>query len=78
MKVKLRFVGVAKRQANQPDVEADLPGGATVGAAVAQYGFTQEAEVSVLVNGRAAEWSCPLCDGDELVVVPPLVGGSCG
>ena len=76
MRVRLKFVGVARRQTQLQDVERDLAPGTTVGAAVAEFGFAHEAEVSVLVNGKAAEWGSPLADGDEVVVVPPLVGGA--
>jgi molybdopterin converting factor small subunit len=73
--VRFRFVGVSRQQSRAPVAESDLAAGATVGVALASYGFNREAEVSVLVNGRAAEWDLPLVEGDEVVVVPPLVGG---
>ena len=53
----------------------ELPSGTTIGQALGDLGIFHEAEVSLLVGGRIVEWSYLLRDGDEVAVVPPLVGG---
>jgi hypothetical protein len=50
--------------------------GTTVEEALHDLGVRHEAEVSVLVRGRAVSAERWLEPDDELVVIPPLVGGS--
>jgi sulfur carrier protein ThiS len=50
--------------------------GATVGEALRDLGIVHEAEVSVLIDGRVVSAERSLEPGDELIVVPPLVGGN--
>lgn len=77
IKIRIRFAGMSR---HLPGVDAGwreqtAPSDATVGSVLGGYGLQHEAEVSVLVNGLAVEWSHILQQGDEVVVVPPLVGG---
>jgi sulfur carrier protein ThiS len=50
--------------------------GTTVGEALHDIGIAHEAEVSVMIGGRVVSAERELEPGDELVVVPPLVGGA--
>lgn len=41
-----------------------------------QHGLTLATErLRVAVNGEFAEWDSALCDGDEIVFLPPVSGG---
>lgn len=52
------------------------PPGTTVGDALLDLGIAHEAEVSVLIGGRVVSAERLLEPGDDLLVVPPLVGGA--
>lgn len=69
--VRIRLVGVAGGGSHA----RELPANATVGDALRALGDYRDADVSVLIQGRVAEWSQPLGDGDDLLVIPPLAGG---
>jgi molybdopterin converting factor small subunit len=65
----------------QPDGEAgrkprvfDLPEGTTVGAVIESLGLPDEPRV-LFVNGRHAEESTSLVEGDRLAIFPPVAGG---
>jgi molybdopterin converting factor small subunit len=52
-----------------------LPGGATVGSLLEQIGVSAELEVTAGVNGRLAQRSTALSDGDEVDLFSPMEGG---
>ena len=52
-----------------------LPAGATVAALLAQIGVDPEQEVTAGLNGRLAQRSAVLADGDQLDLFSPMEGG---
>ncbi|MEJ5376349.1 MAG: MoaD/ThiS family protein [bacterium] len=52
-----------------------LPWGATVASAIEALGIPEDTAKVVLVNGRHASLSYSLCEGDILVLFPPVEGG---
>ena len=76
--VTLRLYGLGRElgHAGGTPVARSYPPGATVGEALRDLGIAHEAEVSVLIGGRVVSAERTLESGDELLVVPPLVGGS--
>ncbi len=75
--VTFRLYGLGRQlgHAGTSPLARTYPVGTTVGDALRDLGLAHEAEVSVLIGGRVVSASKPLEPGDELVVVPPLVGG---
>jgi molybdopterin synthase sulfur carrier subunit len=53
----------------------DLGPGATVGQLLEKLGIPADFEKRVLVNGRHAEPSTPLSEGDDVFIYPPAAGG---
>jgi sulfur carrier protein ThiS len=52
----------------------ELPGEATIADLVTRLGLPTEPRI-VFVNGRHAEESQALCEGDRLAIFPPVAGG---
>ncbi len=76
--VTIKLYGLTRRLggASVSPLVRTYPRGATVGVALRDVGIAHEAEVSVLIGGRVVSAERPLEPGDELLVIPPLVGGS--
>jgi len=76
--VTFRIYGLGRELGHAVDspVARSFPPGATVGEALHDLGIGHEAEVSVLISGRVVSAERTLESGDELLVVPPLVGGT--
>ena len=53
----------------------ELPEGATVGQVLKKIEFPADLERVLLVNGRRADGSAQLADGDEIFVFMPAAGG---
>ena len=53
----------------------DLPAGADVSAAIVALGLPRGHVFMVLVNGRRADLSTELHEGDEVTLMPPFSGG---
>jgi molybdopterin synthase sulfur carrier subunit len=53
----------------------NLGPGATVGQLLEKLGIPADFEKRVLVNGRHAEPSTPLSEGDDVFIYPPAAGG---
>lgn len=42
----------------------------------ALHGFKlSEVQVKAAVNAQVASWDAPLCDGDTVLLIPPVAGG---
>lgn len=52
-----------------------LPGGSTVASAIRALGIPEETPKVLLLNGRHASLLDLLCEGDRLVLFPPVEGG---
>jgi sulfur carrier protein ThiS len=76
--VTFRLYGLGRHfaPAGESPIVRRYPPGATVGEALRDLGIAHEAEVSVMIDGRVVSAERLLEPGDELVVVPPLVGGA--
>ncbi len=53
----------------------ELPPGSTVASAIKALGIHEKTPKVVLLNGRHASPSDCLCEGDRLVLFPPVEGG---
>jgi MoaE-MoaD fusion protein len=84
MRVTVLFFGVLKETLAGKHQTLDLPQGATVDAVLAHY--RDEApqagsiwhSLAVAVNRQYAPRDCPLHEGDEVALLPPVSGGSGG
>ena len=89
MKVKLRFVGTLASSQN-PEQELEVKNGTTWGDALRtifkefnlgeikyEEGFSLRAPGYLLLflNGKQQTPDTKLCEGDEILITPPLVGG---
>ncbi len=59
----------------QEKFSLDLEPGATVGLLISTLKIPPELERAVLVNGRRANPSTRLEEGDEIFIFPPAAGG---
>jgi molybdopterin converting factor small subunit len=59
----------------QEKFDLDLSPGTTVGQLLDELGIPLDFEKRVLVNGRHAEPSTRLSDGDDVFIYPPAAGG---
>ena len=81
MRVRVRLFAVLREVAGRPELELELPAGATPEAAwqalVEAHPAlaSRRANLAAAVNRRYARFDAPLCDGDELAFVPPVSGG---
>ncbi len=55
--------------------EVDLPAGSTVADLIGTLDVAEHLVCLVAVNGRAAERSAVLADGDSVDLIPPVTGG---
>jgi molybdopterin synthase catalytic subunit/molybdopterin converting factor small subunit len=82
MRVTVLFFGVLKEMLAGEPRTLDLPLGATVDAVLAHYGGqTSQAAgllqaLAVAVNRQYVPRDCPLHEGDEVALLPPVSGGS--
>lgn len=87
MRVKVRLVGHLARRLGR-ELEAEVTDGATLGGAVEEifrkYGLGEidvhsrgsaHGMVTVLLNGRNQGFDAPVREGDQIALIPPLVGG---
>ena len=61
--------------AGQEKFDLDLSPGATVGQLLDELGIPPDFEKRILVNGRHAEPSARLSEGDDVFIYPPAAGG---
>jgi molybdopterin synthase catalytic subunit len=81
MRVRVLFFALYRDLAGTPDLEIDVPAGATARDAVRalrerddSYGRLPEAP-AIAVNEEYANLDAVLTDGDELALIPPVAGG---
>jgi molybdopterin converting factor small subunit len=79
VKVRLRLFATLT-QYLPPDADGDgvtlsLPGGTTLGEALARLHIPDGEPYLTVVNGDNAEPARLLVDGDEIILFPPLSGG---
>ena len=60
---------------SQEKFDLDLGPGTTVGQLLESLRIPANFEKRALVNGRHADSSTPLSDGDEVFIYPPAAGG---
>lgn len=81
MRVHVRLFAVLREVAGRPELELELPAGATPEAAWQALAAAhpalapRRAHLAAAVNRRYARFDAPLRDGDELAFVPPVSGG---
>ena len=77
MRVKVRLGGSLPQVAGRPVEQAlDLPEGATVAEALAAAGVNHGLAMLVSVDGQLRPPSEALTEGNHVIVVPPVSGGS--
>ena len=82
MKIKVRYFAVLRERLGLEDETIELPEGTTVARAVDALADRHDAVAGLRQSCRAAVNQAfvtldePLSDGDELVLVPPVAGGS--
>jgi molybdopterin synthase sulfur carrier subunit len=81
MRVRVRLFAALREAAGRPELELDLPEGAsaedawqTLARSCPSLG-PRRASVAASVNRRYAPFDTPLDDGDEVVFIPPVSGG---
>jgi molybdopterin converting factor subunit 1 len=81
MRVRVRFFAVLRDAVGVPELEVDLPPGATPESL---FGLLAERHpalaprrrsLAAAVNRRYADFDAPLADADEVVFIPPVSGG---
>lgn len=85
--VKVRLVGSLARKLGR-EAEAEVPDGATLGTAVQEifrrFGLGEvnlssrsstHGFLTILLNGRNQGFDTSVKDGDQIALIPPLVGG---
>lgn len=76
MKVDVKLLGLLREQ-TPPDGVLILPAGATLGDALQALALPAEHVQAVALNARVErDPTRPLSDGDRLVILPPVSGGS--
>lgn len=75
--VSFKLFGVARggRASRWETVVRPIQAGATVGQILPSLGVERESQASILVGGRVVGWDFALQGGEEVIVIPPLVGG---
>jgi molybdopterin converting factor subunit 1 len=82
VRIRVRFFAALREAAGRSELELELPAGATPEhawrALAAQHPGLEprRASLAAAVNRRYAPFDAALEDGDELVFVPPVSGGS--
>ncbi|HUG52017.1 MAG TPA: molybdopterin converting factor subunit 1 [Vicinamibacteria bacterium] len=82
MRVRVRLFASLREAVGRSEVELELPEGATADEAwrvlAREYAGLAErrARLTAAVNRRYATFDAILADGDEVVFVPPVSGGS--
>ena len=77
--VAVRFYGPITRASGsvgKTRERREVPDGTTAGQLLAELGVQHQAEVSIVVDGRVVGLDYVVRDGDELLVLPELAGGS--
>jgi molybdopterin synthase sulfur carrier subunit len=81
MKVRVKMFAVLRERGGIPELDLELPEGATVAAAMEEAGKRIGAIVDLLPRTAAAvnmfyvKPTVLLQDGDELALIPPVSGG---
>jgi molybdopterin converting factor subunit 1 len=81
MRVRVRLFASLREAVGASEIELDLPEGATAEEAWQSLArehadlASRRARLTAAVNRRYAAFDTPLCDGDEVVFVPPVSGG---
>ncbi len=84
MRVRVRLFASLREAVGQGEVDLDLPARATAEDAWAMLArdhpalAERRARLTAAINRRYAPFDSALSDGDELVFVPPVSGGSGG
>ncbi len=82
MRVNVLFFGVLKEMLASRGQTVELPAGATVAAVLEHYRAQLPRQqnlwpsLAVAVNQHYADHACPLREGDEVALLPPVSGGS--
>jgi MoaE-MoaD fusion protein len=77
MQVRIRLFAMLRERAGAPELELELPEGARVQDALDRVStLTDGIRVVMAVNQEYADARAPLCEGDELALIPPVSGGS--
>ena len=82
MRVRVRLFASLREAAGRPELVLELPEGATVEgvwrslAAEHPVLSGRRGSLTAAVNRRYVSFEAPLADGDEVVFVPPVSGGS--
>jgi len=74
MQVHYRAVGEIKQKLERPEGMITLNGSSDVNQLLDKLGVDDD-DLVVMVNGRKADGSDRLQDGDQVVIVPFVVGG---
>ena len=81
MRVNVRFFAGIREALGRPEVQLDIPEGATPEVVWARLASdhpvlaARRHGLAAAVNRRYAAFDCVLADGDEVVFVPPVSGG---
>ena len=77
MNINIHLLGYLAKfsPTRQEKFKLEFPSEATVGQVLKEIQFPADLEKVLLVNGRRADCSTPLADGDEIFVFVPAAGG---
>ena len=78
VRVRVKLFAALREQVGAPERELELPAGASAAdawAAIPELG-TEPAGLLYALNREYVARECPLSDGDELALIPPVSGGA--
>ncbi len=81
MRVKVRLFARLRDLVGAPELDREVPGGATVATVweglAADYPALAEyrSSISSAINADYAKMSAPVAEGDEVAFLPPVSGG---
>lgn len=75
MKVKVELGGMYREKLGRLH-ELEMEPGSTVEDVLNMLGITERVQIILIRNGKHAKLDEEISDGDELVIFPPVGGGS--
>lgn len=78
MRISLKAIGFLKeiiKLHGGPDGWLDVPCNSTLHQVLLLAGLSNDTPWIIIINGKLATGNPPLCEGDEIELIPPINGG---